>query len=112
MTVKFRIGDTVYLTARAPEDLRARLKARARVVVEIKYDPKKRCCYYYLGTNHKSEPIPWLRSYMLRKEKIGRRQRAKRKYTRRTVTPFLVNPATSQGTIEPKCVGEKVDSTG
>ena len=85
MIAKFQKGDKVYLTARAPDELRQRLQARARRIVDVRYCPEKQCCYYYLGTNHKSEAISWLRSYMLRIEKIGHRPRTKRKYTRKAI---------------------------
>ena len=99
---KFNIGDTVYLNKRAPESLRLRIRERARHIVDIIYEKEKRCCYYYLGENNKAVPLPWLRSYMLRKEKIGHRQRTKRKYTRRTTRLSLGDPVASQGAIECK----------
>ena len=81
---KFKVGDKVYLTNRAPKDIRSQIQARARTIVEIAYSPEKQCVYYYLGSNHKSQSLPWFRGYMLRKERIGHRlAKPKRKYTRK-----------------------------
>ena len=99
---KFQKGDKVYLTGRAPKSLRSRIQARARTIVTVEYNHEKQCCYYYLGDNGKSEPLPWFRCYMLRKEALGHKQKTARKYTRKTDKTPDSDLRTSQAPFERK----------
>lgn len=84
MTAKFKIGDRVRFAPRvcrwATEDMRR----RTRRVVDIAYDPEKRCTFYQLGgrggLNQWAENGYWFRSYELyavndNGQKIGRPSR-------------------------------------
>ena len=66
---KFKVGDKVRLTSRAPYIIKEGLLPRTRTVVDAFYNPEHECYYYQLGGRGKGELGYWFRSYMLKKVK-------------------------------------------
>lgn len=88
---KFRVGDKVRLTSRAPRSATEGLLPRSRTVIAAFYDPDHQCFYYQLGGRGKGELGYWFRSYMLKRvsktelRHIGK-PRVKRRYHRKVLT--------------------------
>lgn len=87
MKRKFKIGDKVRLTKRAPADIRQKFRHRTRTIILMEYDKKDQCMYYELGSKGKGRLPGFFRSYMMAPapaERVRGRPREKRKYARKS----------------------------
>ena len=87
MKAKFKAGDKVRFTARAPRYITGGLRGRTRTIVSVYYDDADCCNYYELGDRGKGV-LGLFRSYMLAPVGVDQlrtrgRPKTKRKYTRR-----------------------------
>ena len=70
---KFKVGDRVRFTSRAPKYIMNQTRKRTRTIGRTYRSAKRKCCYYQLCSKGKTVDVYPFRSYMLMEANTGKK---------------------------------------